>query len=30
MQKHKDVIEKGKRLDLSDLLADPVVVFQRK
>ncbi|XP_017344931.1 stearoyl-CoA desaturase 5 [Ictalurus punctatus] len=28
--KHKDVIEKGKRLDLSDLLADPVVVFQRK
>lgn len=30
VQKHKDVIEKGKQLDLSDLLADPVVVFQRK
>ncbi|KAK2823606.1 hypothetical protein Q7C36_020206 [Tachysurus vachellii] len=30
VQKHKDVIDKGKRLDLSDLLADPVVVFQRK
>ncbi|KAI5100032.1 stearoyl-CoA desaturase 5, partial [Silurus meridionalis] len=28
--KHKDVIEKGKRLDMSDLLADPVVAFQRK
>ncbi|KPP68606.1 stearoyl-CoA desaturase 5-like [Scleropages formosus] len=30
VRKHQDVIEKGKRLDLSDLLADPVVVFQRK
>ncbi|XP_026866170.1 stearoyl-CoA desaturase 5 [Electrophorus electricus] len=30
VRKHKDVIEKGKRLDVSDLLADPVVVFQRK
>lgn len=30
MRKHRDVIEKGKRLDFSDLLADPVVVFQRK
>ncbi|XP_060764235.1 stearoyl-CoA desaturase 5-like isoform X2 [Neoarius graeffei] len=30
VHKHKDVIEKGKRLDLSDLLADPVVVLQRK
>ncbi|KAI5614270.1 stearoyl-CoA desaturase 5, partial [Silurus asotus] len=28
--KHKEVIEKGKRLDMSDLLADPVVAFQRK
>ncbi|KAL7847802.1 hypothetical protein AOLI_G00225200 [Acnodon oligacanthus] len=30
LRKHNDVIEKGKRLDLSDLLADPVVVFQRR
>ncbi|KAG9263483.1 stearoyl-CoA desaturase 5 [Astyanax mexicanus] len=30
VHKHKDVIEKGKRLDVSDLLADPVVMFQRK
>ncbi|XP_078072809.1 stearoyl-CoA desaturase 5-like [Mustelus asterias] len=30
VQKHPDVAEKGKKLDVSDLLADPVVVFQRK
>ncbi len=29
-KKHPDVIEKGKSLDISDLLADPVLVFQRK
>ncbi|XP_072514846.1 stearoyl-CoA desaturase 5-like [Salminus brasiliensis] len=30
VHKHKDVIEKGKRLDVRDLLADPVVMFQRR
>ncbi|XP_069781531.1 stearoyl-CoA desaturase 5-like isoform X2 [Narcine bancroftii] len=30
VRKHPDVAEKGKKLDVSDLLADPVVVFQRK
>ncbi|KAG5834381.1 hypothetical protein ANANG_G00260920 [Anguilla anguilla] len=30
VRKHRDVLEKGKKLDFSDLLADPVVVFQRK
>lgn len=30
LKKHKEVLEKGKTVDLSDLLADPVVVFQRK
>ncbi|KAG5272485.1 hypothetical protein AALO_G00166060 [Alosa alosa] len=30
VRKHKDVIEKGRRLDVSDLLADPVVMFQRR
>ncbi|XP_078400684.1 stearoyl-CoA desaturase 5-like isoform X1 [Cetorhinus maximus] len=30
LRKHPDVAEKGKKLDVSDLLADPVVVFQRK
>lgn len=30
MRKHPDVIEKGKTIDLSDLLADPVVRFQRR
>ncbi|XP_063290980.1 stearoyl-CoA desaturase [Pelobates fuscus] len=29
-RKHPDVIEKGKRLDLSDLRADGVVMFQRR
>uniref|UniRef100_A0A4W4E3H1 Fatty acid desaturase domain-containing protein n=1 Tax=Electrophorus electricus TaxID=8005 RepID=A0A4W4E3H1_ELEEL len=28
VRKHKDVIEKGKRLDVSDLLADPVVIHK--
>jgi hypothetical protein len=28
--KHPDVIEKGKKFDVTDLLADPVVQFQRK
>ncbi|XP_053556139.1 stearoyl-CoA desaturase 5 [Bombina bombina] len=30
LRKHKEVIEKGRKLDLQDLLADPVVMFQRK
>ncbi|XP_059235292.1 stearoyl-CoA desaturase 5 [Mustela nigripes] len=30
VRKHQDVIEKGRKLDLTDLLADPVVRFQRK
>uniref|UniRef100_A0ABI7YMB8 Fatty acid desaturase domain-containing protein n=1 Tax=Felis catus TaxID=9685 RepID=A0ABI7YMB8_FELCA len=30
VRKHPDVIEKGRKLDLTDLLADPVVRFQRK
>ncbi|KAG8435131.1 hypothetical protein GDO86_013180 [Hymenochirus boettgeri] len=30
MRKHPDVIEKGKKLDLSDLKADNVVMFQRR
>lgn len=29
-KKHPDVIEKGKSLDISDLLADPVLLFQRR
>ncbi|CAN8019950.1 unnamed protein product [Ixodes persulcatus] len=29
-RKHPDVISKGKTIDLSDLMADPVVRFQRK
>jgi stearoyl-CoA desaturase (delta-9 desaturase) len=29
-KKHPDVISKGKLVDLSDLLADPIVRFQRK
>nr|XP_023416389.1 stearoyl-CoA desaturase 5 isoform X2 [Cavia porcellus] len=30
VRKHPDVIEKGRKLDVTDLLADPVVQFQRK
>ncbi|XP_063817503.1 stearoyl-CoA desaturase [Pseudophryne corroboree] len=30
LRKHPDVIEKGKKLDLSDLHADKVVMFQRR
>ncbi|XP_054265594.1 acyl-CoA Delta-9 desaturase-like [Macrosteles quadrilineatus] len=30
LRKHPDVIEKGKTIDMSDLLQDPVLVFQRK
>ncbi|XP_044156067.1 acyl-CoA desaturase-like [Bufo gargarizans] len=30
MKKHPDVIEKGSKLDLSDLYADEVVMFQRR
>lgn len=30
VRKHRDVIEKGSKLDFTDLLADPVVRFQRK
>lgn len=29
-KKHPDVIQKGKHVDVSDLLEDPVVVWQRK
>src|ERR1700722_14233933 len=29
-KKHPDVKEYGKRIDLSDLLADPIVTFQMK
>lgn len=28
-RKHPDVIEKGRKIDLSDLYADPVVMFQK-
>lgn len=30
VKKHPEVLEKGKTIDLSDVLADPVVRFQRK
>lgn len=30
VRKHPDVIEKGRKLELHDLLADKVVMFQRK
>lgn len=30
VRKHPDVIEKGRKLELSDLLSDKVVMFQRK
>lgn len=30
VRKHKDVFIKGKTVDLSDLEADPVVMFQKK
>lgn len=30
MKKHPDVAEKGARIPLDDLLADPVVAFQKK
>lgn len=30
VRKHKDVMNKGKTVDLSDLEADPVVMFQKK
>ncbi|XP_003747585.1 stearoyl-CoA desaturase 5 [Galendromus occidentalis] len=30
VRKHPDVIEKGRKIDLSDLNADPVVMFQKK
>ncbi|XP_022361824.1 stearoyl-CoA desaturase 5 [Enhydra lutris kenyoni] len=30
VRKHRNVIEKGRKLDLTDLLADPVVRYQRK
>ena len=30
VRKHPDVIEKGRKLDVSDLKADPVVMFQKK
>ncbi|XP_029348571.1 stearoyl-CoA desaturase 5-like [Acyrthosiphon pisum] len=29
-RKHPDVIEKGRTIDTSDLLADPIVAFQKK
>ncbi|KAM4809835.1 stearoyl-CoA desaturase 5 [Rhinophrynus dorsalis] len=30
VRKHKEIVEKGKKLNLQDLLDDPVVMFQRK
>ena len=30
VRKHPDVKKKGKQLDISDVLADPVLRFQRK
>lgn len=30
VRKHPDVIEKGQKLDLSDIKADKVVMFQRR
>lgn len=30
VKKHSDVIEKGSKIDMSDVLADPIVRFQRK
>ncbi|CAL8256095.1 unnamed protein product [Lota lota] len=30
VRKHPDVLEKGRKLELSDLRADPVVMFQRR
>lgn len=30
MRKHPDVIQKGKMIDMSDLLQDPVLQFQKK
>lgn len=29
-KKHSEVISKGKRIDISDLMSDPVLAFQRK
>jgi stearoyl-CoA desaturase (delta-9 desaturase) len=30
MRKHPDVIAKGKSIDISDLMADPIVMFHHK
>lgn len=30
VRKHRDVIEKGKNIDMSDLEADPFVMFQKQ
>ena len=30
LKKHPDVIEKGSKIDFSDVLADPIVRFQRR
>lgn len=30
VKKHPDVIEKGKCIDMSDMRADPIVMFQKK
>ena len=30
VKKHPDVITKGRKIDMSDILADPVVVFSEK
>ena len=30
VKKHKDVVEAGRKLQLDDLMADPVVAFQKK
>lgn len=30
VKKHPDVIAKGKNVDMSDIKADPIVMFQKK
>jgi len=29
-RKHPEIMEKGRGIDMSDLLTDPIVVFQKK
>lgn len=30
VEKHPDVIRKGKRIDMSDLESDPIIMFQER